>query len=659
MIRQELLAASDAEIDEAIAFADPIVLRGLLYQLTGDEAIAAIPDTIAMMGIFGMVPTITDPEHIALLRGRAAELLKAYRDAGADDCPLGPESRLRRSMELACGGRFADGEYEMWREQLALDPMARGLTWPKVPGDAERDNFLVAVIGAGLGGFNAAIHLKAAGIPFVVIEKNSSVGGTWHENRYPGARLDTLSRIYFHIFGIDYQCKSPFSPAPDNEAYFHWMADRFSLAEDVQFDTEVKSVIWDEDSKLWEISAIGPDGPMSWRANAVISAVGFLNRPNLPDFPGMDSFEGPIVHTSRWPDDLDVTGKRVAVIGSGATGYQTTPVLAKMAEHLTFFQRTPSWCFEVPGYLAPYPAQVNWLDRNFPYLINFIRFQQSWMLKPDSSMALVTIDPEHDDPHTVSPTNKAVREGCLDFIRRSFADRPDLLEKMIPVAPPMTSRPVLVDAVDNIYAALRRDNVDLVTEAIAAINPNGLVTADGAEHRADVIVCATGFKANEFLWPMEVRGRDGRDLGSLWAKDGARAYIGTMLPGFPNFFMIYGPNMNPFSNGLGLVDSEEIVTRFALQCIAALILGEGNSVDVKQAAFDRYNAEVDRVEKTKVYSDKRVTSYYQNKHGRSAVNCPFDYRLLWNWLRDPAGANDEGEADPVVRPWLGADLVVE
>ena len=658
MARQELLAATDEEIDAAIGFADPIVLRGLLYQLTGDESIAAIPNVTAMMGIFGEVPTITDPEHIALLRGRAAELLKAYRDDGAGDFPFGPESRLRRAMELASGGSFADREYAMWREQLALDPMARGLQWPEEPSAAQRENFLVAVIGAGLGGFNAAIHLKQAGIPFVVIEKNGEVGGTWHENRYPGARLDTLSRIYFHIFGIDYQCKSPFSPAQDNEAYFHWMADRFALRDDIAFDTEVKSAVWDEAAGLWEISAIGPDGPKSWRANAVISAVGFLNRPNIPDFPGADSFEGPIVHTSRWPQDLDVTGKRVAVIGSGATGYQTTPVLAKQASHLTFFQRTPSWCFEVPGYLAPYPPQVNWLDRNFPWLINFIRFQQSWMLKPDSSMALVDIDPEHDDPLTVSPTNKAVREGCLDFMRRSFADRPDLLEKMVPAAPPMTSRPVLVDAVDNVYAALKRDNVDLVTERIAAITPEGLRTEDGLDHPADVIVCATGFKANEFLWPIEVRGRDGQDLGALWAKDGARAYIGTMLPGFPNFFMIYGPNMNPFSNGLGLVESEEIVTRFALKCIAALILGQGRTVDVSRRAFDRYNAELDRMEKTKVYSDARVTSYYQNRHGRSAVNCPFDIRTLWHWLRDPAVEPEDAGEDPVVKPWLGGDLLV-
>ncbi len=651
MARQELLEATDAEIDDAVAYADPTVLRGLLYQLTGDEAIAAIPHETAMMGIFGLVPTVSDPEHVATLRARAGDLLKAYRDAGAGDYPLGPESRLRKSMELAAGGTFDDSEYEMWIEQFGLDPMARGLKKPV----EKKEDFLVAVIGAGLGGFNAAVHLKEAGINFVVVEKNREAGGTWHENRYPGARLDTLSRIYFHIFGIDFQCKSPFSPAQDNERYFKWASERFGLNDDIVFETEVKSIVWDEAAKLWEISAVGPDGPVSWRANAVITAVGFLNRANIPDLPGADRFEGTITHTSRWPQDLDCRDKKVALIGSGATGFQTMPVLAKMAGQLTFFQRTPSWCFEIQGYLAPYPPQVNWLDRNFPYMINFIRFQVSWMLRPDASTVLVNIDPDHDDPLTVSPTNKAVRDSCVDFISRSLEGRPDLIEKMTPKAPPMTSRPVLVDAVDNVYAALKRGNVDLVTEEIAEITPKGVRTADGVEHEADVIVYATGFKANDFLWPMDVRGKGGVDLGSLWAADGARAYIGTMMPNFPNLFMLYGPNMNPFSNGFGLVDSEEIVTRFALHCIAELAAGKGETIEVSQAAFDRYQGELDRMEKTKIYSDPRVTSYYRNEHGRSAVNCPFDFRQLWQWLRDPTSGTVAG----AVQPKLGADLLVE
>jgi 4-hydroxyacetophenone monooxygenase len=204
-----------------------------------------------------------------------------------------------------------------------------------------------------------------------------------------------------------------------------------------------------------------------------------------------------------------------------------------------------------------------------------------------------------------------------------------------------------------------RDNVELVTEAIEAITPTGVRTADGEDHPADVIVLATGFKPNEFLWPMDVRGRGGRPIEALWEKDGARAYIGTMLPGFPNFFMNYGPNMNPFYSGLGVVEMEEMATRFALKCIEALILERRRAIDVTPEAYERFNVELDRREATKVYADTRVTNYYQNDHRRSAVNCPFDVRLLWRWWRDPAGGDEADGSDPIARPYIGADLVVD
>lgn len=632
MARQELLAATDAEIEDAIGYADPIVLRGLLYQLTGDEAIAAIPHETAMMGIFGLVQTITDPDHVALLRGRAAELLKAYRDAGAGDFPLGAESRLRRSLELAAGGSFDDSEYEMWLEQLGLDPMARGLKWDRVrggePAPERKQDFLVAVIGAGLGGYNAAVHLKNAGIPFVVIEKNSEAGGTWHENRYPGARLDTLSRIYFHIFGIDYQCNSPFSPSHDNARYFKWAADRFGLNDDIVFGTEVSSIVWDEATKLWEISATGPDGPVSWKANAVITAVGFLNRPNLPDFPGKAEFEGPSWHTARWPEGFDAKGKRIAVIGTGCTGYQAIPELALEAEHVTVFQRTPQWLFEVPGYRSPFPPQVNWLDRNFPFHTNFMRARACTL---DGLVNLAQIDPDFDDPHAVSPLNKRAREASLAFLRSKLKD-PALVEAMTPAHPVWSARAVVVDPEYSILDAIQQDHVTLVTAGIERIAPEGVVDKDGKLHAADVIVYATGFRATELLYPMTITGRGGQTLHDLWAKGGARAYLGCMVPGFPNLWSIYGPNTN---GSLNVASFHEKMALYALQCLETLVLGNGSAVEVKPEAYWRYNELVDARNATKAWSDPRANNYYWTEHGRSAVMCPFYGAEMSGFLRKP------------------------
>jgi 4-hydroxyacetophenone monooxygenase len=659
MIRTQLLEASDEVIDDAVNHAEPIVLRGLLYQLTGDEEIAAVPDTKVLMGFRGELPIIIDPEHVAFLRKKAADYLKAYRDAGAGDVPLVKE-RLHRAMELANGAPIPDAELGMWVEQMALDPMARSFEWKREPSDAQKQGFLVAVIGAGMGGLNAAMQLKKAGIPYVVIEKNAEVGGTWHENRYPGARVDTPSRNYFHAFAVDYPCPNPFCPQVVNEGYMNWIADEFGLRDDIVFDTEVTSIAWNEGGKIYDIVATGPDGERRWRANAVISCIGFLNRPNMPEIEGAKSFEGRIIHTSRWPENPDLAGKRVAVIGSGATSYQMVPELAKEVGHLTMFQRAASWCFDTPGYLAPYKPQVNWLDRNFPYLVNFNRLWISYLANPDNLMRMIEAEPGYQDPHAVSPVNKQVREHCIALMERKMPGRPDLVEKMIPVAPPLSSRPVLVDADYNIYDALMRDNVELVTEPIATLTPDGIRTTDGVEHKFDVIVYATGFKANDFLWPMEVRGRGGKTVEELWAKDGARAYIGTMMPGFPNFFMIYGPNMNPFFNGLGAIEMEEMATRFALKCIEALILGNRHAVDVTAEAYDKFNAELDRREATKVYADYRVTNYYKNDYGRSAVNCPFDVRLLWDWWREPTASEDGAIAatQPIIHPRIGADLVV-
>jgi len=676
--KSELLTATDETIDDAVKHADPMVLRGLLYQLTGDESVAATQATTAdtrdadpdsASKDFALVQAkadVSNPADLAMIQSKAASFLKSYRDQGAPHIPCGPPERLARSLSLVAGADIPASEIEMWLEQLALDPWARGLDWLKPPPAEDLRKFVVAVIGAGMGGLNAAVQLKHAGIPYFVIEKNDEVGGTWYENQYPGARVDSPSRTYTHIYGVDFEYPNAFCLRRENLRYFKWVADHFDVRKDVTFKTEVKSVVWDEGAKLWEIKAEGPDGPRVWHANAVIASVGFLSRPNLPSIEGMETFAGQAFHTARWPAGLDLKGKRVAVIGTGATGYQLIPELSKVAGHTFVFQRTPNWCFDTKSYLDPFPAQVNWLDRNFPYIRNFIRFRLSWLAGPDTFSQIMQIDPQFEDQHARSALNKKIREQQLAFIERKLATRPELIEKMTPVAPPYSARPIIIDSDYSIYDALLRDNVALVSDPILKINPNGIEVKGGGEYPVDIIVYATGFKANDFLWPMEIRGRDGVRVEELWQKDGARAYLGTMLPGFPNFFMIYGPNTNNFG-GLQIVDFEEMVTRFALQCIGGLITEKKHTVDISLDAYWRYNSEVDRAEATMMYKDPRAHNYYKNDSGRSAANNPVDIRKIWTWLRNPLNGHVTGAqsgdpealASPVVRPYFREDLLVE
>jgi len=653
--RQELLDASDATIDDAVKFADPMVLRGLLYQLTGDEGVAKI-ELVADMFVNFAIHRIAKEADVALLQSKAATYLKNYRDKGAGDVDLGPTERLFHSLSLTTGEPIPEAERDMWLEQTALDPWVRGLKWKgKPPSEEQLKGFTVAIIGAGMSGLNAAVHLKRTGIPFVVFEKNPSVGGTWYENAYPGARVDTPSRSYTHKFGANFPYPYNFCPRDENQKYFNWVTDTFGIRENIKFETEIKSAIWDEAAQEWELTVVGPEGTKTQRVNAVICCVGFLSRPQLPQIKGMDSFKGVSCHTARWPKDLDVAGKRVAVIGSGASGYQTTPVIAKTAAHTFLFQRTPSWCTNNGNYLKPLPPQVNWLERNFPYLVNFSKFRLSWFYGPASVFQTTRIDPTYKDPHARSAFNKKLRDDRVAYIREKLASRPDLIEKMIPAYPPLASRPITVDDNDNIYSALLRDNVSLVSDAIEAVTPKG-IKAGGREYELDIILYATGFKANDFLWPMEVRGRNGMRVEELWAKDGARAYLGAMMPGFPNFFMIYGPNANNWG-GLNIVDFLEIVTRFALECIGGLIAQKKRSVDVTADAYWRFQGELDEAEKMMIYMDPRANNYYRNAAGRSAVNGAVDVRRMWRWLRDPSGPTPH-EIDAGIKPHFGEDLVV-
>ena len=301
--------------------------RGLLFQLTGDEQVATTNLRTVRVGFFESAMVATD-EEVTLLREKAVEFLIAYRDSGAGPIETGPGDRLIVSTSLAAGQDVPEEQMELWRAELALDPWARGLKWHKTPSRKRLEEFSVTVIGAGTGGLNQAVQLKRAGFPYTVIEKDSGVGGTWFENRYPGARVDTPSRTYSHVFGVDYPFTSAFCTWTENQQYFDWIADTFDVRNDIVFNTEVRSLVWDEDAAMWEITTDGPGGERVQRSKAVVTSVGFLNQPRLPEIEGMADFQGPSWHTARWPDDIDLTGKRVAVIGTGCSGYQVVPQLA-------------------------------------------------------------------------------------------------------------------------------------------------------------------------------------------------------------------------------------------------------------------------------------------------------------------------------------------
>jgi 4-hydroxyacetophenone monooxygenase len=626
--RPELQAADDAVIEDAIAYADPMVLRGLIYQLTGDAEVAQTGLRQVQAGFAQAVAPASEAD-VALLRAKAADFLKAYRDSGAGVIGIGPRDRLPVSLGLMLGRDLAGEDLDHHIEELAVDPAARSLRWRETPDRARLKDFTVTVIGAGMGGLNAALQLRQAGFPVTVIEKNAGVGGTWWENRYPGARVDTPSRSYTHVFGVDFPYPNAFCEWRENVKYFDWVADQFDLRRHIEFETEVRAMTWDEAAREWQIDLVGPDGAArTIRSRAVITAVGFLNRPNIPQIAGAESFAGAAWHTSRWPEGADVKGKRVAVIGTGCTGYQMIPELALEAAHVTVFQRTPQWLFPIPGYRSPFPPQVNWLDRNLPFHTNFMRARACTL---DGLADVAQIDPTFEDPYACSALNKRARDASLGFLQRKLGD-PALVAAMTPPHPVWSARAVMVDPEYSILDALKRDNVTLVTGGIERIEPGGVVENGGALHGADVIVYATGFHATEYLYPMTITGRGGRTLEEMWAEDGARAYLGCMMPGFPNLWSVYGPNTN---GALNVASFHEKVALYALQCLETLVLGNGGAMEVRPEAYWRYNRLVDERNLGKAWSDPRAHNYYWTEHGRSAVMNPFYSAEMSGFLRRP------------------------
>jgi 4-hydroxyacetophenone monooxygenase len=624
-VRSELQSATDEEIEDALRFASPMVLRALLYQLTGDPELEDIPLKIVPAGYFERrVPA--DDADVAMLRRKAAQFLKGYRDSGAGPIDVGPLDRLPESLRLLSGLELPPETVGLFLEELAIDPWARSLDWRTPPAPERLSKFHVVVIGAGMGGLNAALQLKRAGIPYTLVEKNAGVGGTWHENRYPGARLDSSSRSYTHIFGVNYPYPNPFCPWQENQKYFDWVADSFDIRKDIVFETEVKSLAWDEAKGEWEVRMTGKDGERTLRANVVITAVGFLNRPKLPEFEGMETFRGPSCHTARWIEGIDLKGKRVAVVGTGCSGYQMAPEIALEAEHVTVFQRTPQWLFPVPGYRSPFPPQVSWLDRNLPFHTNFMRVGIG-----EGFGKVTEIDPDFVDPHATSPANKRARDLSVAFLEEKLQD-PALVAAMTPPHPVWSARAVAVDPEYSILDALKRDNVTLVTEEIARVTPSGIETQAGRAHEVDMIVYATGFHATEYLFPMAITGRGGQKIEDLWAEGGARAYYGCMMPGFPNLWSLYGPNTN---GALSPASFHELVTIHALQCMETLITEDKTSVEVKPEAYWRYNAHLDEANSKRVWADPRGQSYYWSKHGRSATQNPFTGVEMWHYLRHP------------------------
>ncbi|NYT44300.1 NAD(P)/FAD-dependent oxidoreductase [Alcaligenaceae bacterium] len=620
------ITADEGFLREAIEQADIATLSMVLVQLSGDTEIL---QTIKPYVHGPWNYSVDMPEDLQSdLRERLIALLKDYAETGRALPPPPPVDQIQ-SMMSACVGEEVPADFvPMMMEELAFHGGdTREISWQSNDARDAASEFKVLIIGAGMSGVLAAIKLKRMGIPFVVIEKNDAVGGTWYENRYPGCGVDTPNHLYSYSFEPDHIWTQFFSKQKELQAYFERTVDRHGLRDNIRFNTEVVSAIYQDVDGSWEVvsrdRSTGEE--VKYNVRAVISAVGQLNRPQMPDIKGLSSFKGKVLHTGAWDDKYPLAGKRVAMIGTGASAIQAAPTIAPQVSELHIFQRTPHWIIANRNYHASVTSGKKWVLEHLPFYARWYRFQLFWAFSDAIHNALV-VDPNW--PHqerSLNARNERFRINLTQYYKDKLGENSELLKKVIPDYPPYGKR-MLID--NHWFDMLQRDNVELITEGIDRIEADAIFTKDGARHEVDVIIMATGFAAHKMLWPMDIRGNDGVALRDLWGDDDPRAYLGITVPKFPNFFLLYGPNTH-LGHGGSIIFHSECQMRYIAKCLRWLIETGHKEMEVLEAVHDDYNDRCDDAHSKMVWTTGATSNWYRNTKGRVVSNSP--WRLVDYW----------------------------
>ncbi len=601
-------AVDSAFIRRSVELADLNAVRVALYAQTHDPEIAALPMALNL-----------DDDQRELLISKAAAWLEENARPGMPPEPA--EDELRTLMNLATQEEMGDLEFEARRDLAAFKDFPWVTDWngpkPELP-----EGFKALVVGAGWSGLAMGLQLQRLGIPYTILDRQPEAGGTWSVNRYPDVRVDTISITYEFAFEKNYPWSEYFGRGAEVRSYLNHIAEKYGMKEHLLCGRNVVKATFDDERKVWVVEAETADGVETHEANILVNGVGAFTNPNYPDIEGIDSFEGPKVHPSRWPADFDYTGKRIAIIGNGSTGVQMLAPIAEAAEHVFVFQRTPQWISPRPKYGDPVEPEVRWLLDNFPGYWNWWRYMAIAALFQTHRFLVADEEWRAQGGHW-NPLNDKMRDDLTLYIKAQTDGRQDLIDKLIPDYAPFSRRPV----VDNgWYRSLTRDNVDLVTEKIVRFTPKGIETADGTVHEVDAVITATGFSVAKYLWPSEYTGKDGIALHDYWSKDGPRAYLSMMVPHFPNMFMLYGPNSQPLSGGTGLPIWYQVWSAYIAQLVVKMVEEGKSEIEVKEQAYERYNEALDEEASSLLLLQEEGApqkNYYINEFGRLQMNAPW------------------------------------
>ena len=616
------------DLASAIAEGDIRCLLMVLVHMTGNERWLEAPYRPGRD-----VRLIPDPDA-----GLPANIQREIRAAivdlfkGGDPTPIvtDPGNDLILKMMRACLGENVAPEYAaLVREEMAFVP--REVRWRKRPPDAALARQHVLIVGAGVCAIALGVALGHLDIPYTIVEKNAELGGTWYINRYPGCGVDTPNHSYSYSFGSPHAWTRYFCQRQELLDYLKKVAAEYGIRDHLRLNTRLTSSRWDEGKRRWISTLRTNDGEATFESTALVSAIGQLNDPSRAHFRGEEAFGGLILHSALWSDDIDVSGKRVAVIGTGATAMQLVPSIVDKVASVTVYQRSAQWARPVKGYSDPITDGAQWLLAHLPFYVKWYRFNMFWRYG-DGLLPLLRKDPAWPHPErAVNKGNDRHRQELTDFILSELKYRPDLIAKCVPTYPPYGKR-ILLD--NGWFRTLTKENVELVTDTIEHFASDGIVTADGMLRLADIIVIATGFKVTEMTARLNITGRCSKNLRETWANDNPTAYLGLTVPDFPNLFCMLGPSSGP-AHGGSVIFQSECQSRYISTCLVEMIERGFAAIDVRQDIHDDYIRKVDAKHEAMIWTHPGMTTYYRNKNGRVFSAMPWRFVDYWAMTHDP------------------------
>ena len=610
---------SKQTLERALDSASFPVIAALLVHFTGDISILdklPKPNQVVLGETQGF---LTHKDKQIIKNIALKEIGRFYSNSAADDIYIPSNEELNEMMNFIVGEEVSSDYVPMMLGDLNIT------THTSEPNFlATKSNLEVLIIGAGMSGILAAIKLAEIGIKYKIYEKNNDLGGTWYENQYPGSRVDIANHFYSYSFEENHQWSEHFSRQPELLDYFKKCFHKYDIQKNTYFETQVTDMKFDELNQEWSVNSICHGEKKTESISIVISCVGQLNQPKVPEINGLKKFQGNMFHSSQWPNFDVISGKKVAVVGTGASAFQIVPSIAKSCKELTIFQRSPPWMFPNPQYHEEVDDGKKWLLKNLPFYSRWYRFL---LFYPGSDQLLdsLFIDPAWKvRSDSINQKNDAMRELFTAAMLGQISDQ-SLVDKVIPDYPPFGKR--MLQDNGAWLQALHLPNVTLLSEGVECISSKGVVSS-GKELEFDTIIFATGFRAQDFFSPINIDGGSG-SYDKIYG-DSPRSYLGITFSSMPNFFAMYGPGTNLAHAG-SIIFNSECQINYICSAIKYMLSNNFKVIRVKPEIEKQYQDRFDKRHEKMVWQHSKVSSWYQNSKGKVVTTSPWRLVEYWNW----------------------------